>query len=96
MRNGERITTGKTSELDDMKFAFYMTGREFKQEFYQPKSISDNPVLEVKNLSLTHAFEDVSFKLKEGEILGITGLLGSGRNELVQTLFGIYSPTKGK
>ncbi|MEH7382958.1 sugar ABC transporter ATP-binding protein [Bacillus sp. JJ1533] len=96
MRSGERVNTGKTSELDDMKFAFYMTGREFTPEYYQPKNISEEPVLEVKNLTLTHAFEDVSFELKKGEILGITGLLGSGRNELVQTLFGIYSPNFGE
>ena len=53
-------------------------------------------MLEVKNLSLTGAFEDISFGLRRGEILGITGLLDSGRTELALALFGIRQATGGQ
>jgi simple sugar transport system ATP-binding protein len=96
MRSGERVVTGETSDLDDAKFAFYMTGREFKHEYYIPKKINDKPVLQVKNLSLANGFTNVSFDLMKGEILGITGLLGSGRTELVLSLFGIYPADSGE
>lgn len=96
IRNGENVFTGSTSEIDTSKFAFYMTGREFKDENFEPKNISDKPLLEVNNLSLKNGFTDVSFKLKKGEIIGITGLLGSGRTELVLSLFGIYPSDSGE
>lgn len=95
LRNGENVVTGSTAELDNKKFAFYMTGREFKEESYEPAAVSDKPILRVKNLTLWNGYSDVSFDLRGGEILGITGLLGSGRTELVQTLFGIYTPDSG-
>ncbi|MCE1195083.1 sugar ABC transporter ATP-binding protein [bacterium] len=93
-RNGRNVTSGNTAELDDRKFAFYMTGREFSEESYRPTSLGDQ-ALAISNLSLRGAYEDVSFVLRKGEILGITGLLGSGRSELVQSIFGIYKPDSG-
>ncbi len=95
LRNGENVVTGSTSELDSKKFAFYMTGREFKEESYEPAAVAADPVLSVRDLSLRNGYRNVSFSLRGGEILGITGLLGSGRTELVQTLFGIYRPDSG-
>lgn len=94
-RNGENVASGDTEDLDDRAFAFHMTGREFMEESYRPASPSGSPVLSVHNLTLRGAYTNVSFDLWKGEILGITGLLGSGRTELVQTLFGIYSPDSG-
>jgi simple sugar transport system ATP-binding protein len=66
-----------------------MTGRDIKESLYdyQPKP-NETPLLEVQHLTLPGAFEDISFKLHKGEILGITGLLGSGRTELAKALFG--------
>ena len=95
-RSGKLIVTGNTADLDDKKFSYYMTGREFDNEKFKPSYVSDKDVLEVKNLSLTGAFEDVSFGLRRGEILGITGLLDSGRTELALSLFGIRKATSGK
>lgn len=95
LRNGENVVTGSTSELDSKKFAYYMTGREFMEESYSPASISADPVLEVEGLTLGGSYSDVDFTLRGGEILGITGLLGSGRTELVQTLFGVQRPEAG-
>ena len=95
-RSGQLIVTGNTSDLDDKKFSFYMTGREFDNKKFKPSYESSGNVLEVKNLSLTGAFEDISFGLRRGEILGITGLLDSGRTELALSLFGIRKATGGQ
>ena len=72
-----------------------MTGREFTEESYRPAGPVGKPVLSVKGLTLRGCYADVSFDLSPGEILGITGLLGSGRTELVETLFGISKPDRG-
>lgn len=96
LRNGENVITGSTSELDSKKFAYYMTGREFEEEYFNPENISEKPILEVNNLSLKNGYRNVSFKLHRGEILGITGLLGSGRTELVLSLFGIHPADSGE
>lgn len=92
-RNGHNVTTGNTCDLDYRKFSHYMTGRDFSENFdHQSTPFGDfnnlETVLETRGLGLKNGFKDISFKLKKGEILGITGLLGSGRTELVQSLFG--------
>ena len=96
LRSGELVATGATSELDKKKFTFYMTGREFDEEQFTPKNVGEKPVLEVKNLTLPGAFEDVSFSLKRGEIVGVTGLLDSGRTELAMSLFGLKKAESGE
>lgn len=88
LRNGANISSGDTLELDDKKFSQYMTGREFGQVDFLHNVKSNNKVLEVKNLNLKNGYKDINFVLSKGEILGITGLLGSGRTELAQSLFG--------
>ena len=72
-----------------------MTGREFENVKFKPAFEAEKPVLEVKNLTVPGAFEDVSFELKPGQILGITGLLDSGRTELSLALFGLRKATGG-
>ena len=94
-RSGQLIATGNTSDLDDRKFTYYMTGREFENVKFKPAFEAEKPVLEVKNLTVPGAFEDVSFELKPGQILGITGLLDSGRTELSLALFGLRKATGG-
>lgn len=96
LRSGELVATGSTKELDKKKFTFYMTGREFEDVQFEPKNVSEKPVLEVKNLTLPGSFEDVSFTLRRGEIVGVTGLLDSGRTELALSLFGIQKAEKGE
>ncbi len=96
LRSGELVATGSTKELDKKKFTFYMTGREFEDAQFEPKNVSEKPVLEVKSLTLPGSFEDVSFQLRRGEIVGVTGLLDSGRTELALSLFGIQKAEKGE
>ena len=95
-RNGHTIATGNTSDLDDKKFTYYMTGREFNDEIFKPKHISETPILELKNLSAKGSFENINLKLHKGEILGITGLLDSGRTELGLAMFGLHEVTGGE
>lgn len=95
LRNGEKIITGATSELDNKKFAYYMTGREFEDHTFEPEEVSREPILTAEGLGLDGFFEDVSFSLHRGEILGITGLLGSGRTELALSLFGMRQVDSG-
>ncbi|HUX41919.1 MAG TPA: sugar ABC transporter ATP-binding protein [Rectinemataceae bacterium] len=95
LRNGEKVASGGTKDLDLRTFAFHMTGREFADEIYRPAEKPGRPVLSVRDLSLAACYSKVSFDIAPGEILGITGLLGSGRTELVETLFGILKPDSG-
>lgn len=95
IRNGQQVITSLPEDLDHKKFAHYMTGREFEElEFGEDEEIGE-PVLEVEGLGLSRAFKDVSFTLHKGEILGITGLLGSGRTELALSLFGVFPAEEG-
>lgn len=94
-RSGQLVATGFTSDLDNQKFTYYMTGREFQNQTFVAQNVSDEPILEARNLSLEGHFADVSFSLRGGEILGITGLLDSGRTELALSLFGIKPATSG-
>ncbi len=94
-RNGELVRTGQTDELDSARFTYYMTGREFSVQKFAPGEVGKEPLLELRNLTMQGAFEDVSFALHAGEIVGITGLLDSGRSELALALFGIRKADSG-
>ena len=83
-------------DLDDKKFTYYMTGREFNDQIFVPENMSEKPVFELKNLTLEGAFEDINFSLRRGEILGITGLLDSGRTELALSMFGLKPADSGE
>ena len=96
LRSGENVISCPASEMTEDKFTYYMTGRHFENESSTlPKEISKEIILEAQNLS-AKGFEDVSFKLHKGEILGVTGQLGSGRTELSLSLFGLNRPVSGK
>lgn len=96
IRNGRLVVTTLPEELDQKKFAHYMTGREVEDlRFEQPETVGD-AVLEVVGLGLKGALEDINFSVHAGEVLGITGLLGSGRTELALTLFGLFPADEGE
>lgn len=97
LRNGQMVIDGeKTSDFDLSKFAFYMTGREIVDDPFVPEITDGDEMLRLEHLSLKDGFEDVSLTINRGDILGVTGLLGSGRTEFAQCLFGQYPATKGK
>lgn len=96
-RNGRKVADGEIEEFSLSKMTYYMTGREIEESSYEHDgTTSATPLLRTENLSLPGSFYDVSFELYPGEILGITGLLGSGRSELAQALFGVQAATSGK
>ncbi|WP_369017904.1 sugar ABC transporter ATP-binding protein [Thermatribacter velox] len=96
LRNGRNVADGDRSSFDRSKLVFYMTGREIKESRYQYKpDATREPLLRVERLGCKGSFTDVSFELYPGEILGITGLLGSGRTELAMALFGLQPATEG-
>ena len=83
LRNGAVVESGAASDYSPRAIAKAMTGREVSDERLIGDLDPDAPVLlEVENLSRAGGFSDVSFALRRGEILGITGLLGSGRSEI--------------
>lgn len=96
IRNGRAVATCLPEELNRRTFTQYMTGREFEDAHFEVGDLPDAPVLEARGLTVNGAFSDVSFSLRPGEILGITGLLGSGRTELAMTLFGAYRHDAGE
>lgn len=95
LRNGENVATGPIEEFDRKRFIKCMTGREVEEVYYRPEANKEE-ILKVEHLTRKGAFEDVSFTLNKGEVLGITGLLGSGRGELGDALFGIAPAGAGK
>lgn len=95
-RSGHNVYSGPTRELTQALFTHYMTGRDIQEQVYRYKDQDSDKVLEVKNLSLRDGFKDCSFSIKKGEILGITGLLGSGRTELAETIFGVHKADSGE
>lgn len=95
IRNGKNVFQGKADEIDKEKLIYYMTGKTFEDTRYDYNKVGKNVVMEVQNLELEGCFTDISFKLYKGEVLGITGLLGCGRTELAESLFGLHPHTKG-
>jgi len=94
LRDGLVVDTVRTVDTTEEKVIAMMVGREMKKRFPIRDSKPGEKILEVKNLSVSAqnkmVIKDVSFDLKKGEILGIAGLMGSGRTELVTALFGEY------
>ena len=88
IRNGNMIVDKQAKEFERDKLVYYMTGQEIEVTPFQYRKISDKPVLELENCSQHGSFYDISFKLCAGEILGITGQLGSGRTELARAVYG--------
>lgn len=97
LRDGNYIGTKKTSELDMDKIINMMVGRDLEHRFPHKAHKVGDTVLEVKNLTTLYEpkVRDVSFELKKGEILGISGLVGSRRTELVEAIFGARTRESG-
>jgi len=96
LRDGKKVGDYPANELDDDKLAFLMTGKNFKKEKIQEfEKDKESLLLEVVNLSKKDNYKDISFELHRGEIVGIIGLLGSGRTEMSLSLFGMNKPDSG-
>lgn len=96
MRDGEKIKTLNTAETDVNMLVSLMVGRELKETYpTRMPCIKDEVLLEVKNL-YGNGLTDVSFKIRRGEILGFAGLIGAGRTELAELIFGVKQKTRGQ
>ena len=95
LRDGRHIGTRPASSTTADELIRWMVGRELTQMF-PPKDFAPGPVvLSVRGLGLAGRFRDVSFDLRAGEILGVAGLIGAGRSNLADTLFGLTPATSG-
>lgn len=94
MRDGIVVDTKETILTDPDELVKKMVGRELEDYYPEKKSEIGEVAFEVENLSGT-AFSNVSFKIRKGEILGFSGLMGAGRTEVMRAIFGIDSKTSG-
>lgn len=95
LRDGKYITTVNTRDTNRQELVNYMVGRELKEQFPEKKAPRDNVVLKVENLCGAYN-KDVSLEVREGEILGLGGLVGAGRTELVRLIYGADPLKSGK
>jgi rhamnose transport system ATP-binding protein len=96
LRDGALVGTAPVGELDERKLVSMMVGRPIDQLFPKQEAKIGAPLLELRNLSFNSMVRNVSLTLRAGEILGIAGLIGSGRTELALTIFGITPATGGE
>jgi inositol transport system ATP-binding protein len=96
LRDGELIRTSRAKDLSSNELITLMVGRELKDMFPKYKTVIGDVVFEVENFCKVRQFSNISFQVKKGEILGIAGLMGAGRTELVESIFGIRKPDSGK
>lgn len=97
MRDGRHIATEKAENLTVEKIIKLMVGRELTQMFPKKTNTPGEVLLRVENLSSKHNHvEDVSFELRRGEIIGLAGLAGAGRTEVIENIFGISERDGGK
>lgn len=96
LRDGEFITSHDTADVSENQIAAYMVGRELESSTALPfEGDREDTILEVRNVT-DSLLKDVSFKVAKGEILGFSGLVGAGRTELMEYIFGLRKVETGK
>jgi len=97
LRDGEVVGKGNATEFSSLRLVSLMAGREFKQLFPERKSrVQREPLLEVRHVSQPGIVRDISFTLRRGEVLGLSGLMGAGRTELARIIFGLDPHSGGE
>lgn len=95
LRDGQLVDTKPVSEVTEGELISMMVGRTLDNLFPKEDAEIGQPVLQVQNLTREGLVEDVSFEVRRGEIVGLAGLIGAGRSELAQVLFGIHPAQSG-
>jgi len=95
LRDGEFVGEVETAETDEDQLIKMMVGRTIEDRFPKMQFNLGEEILRVENLSVPDKIIEASFSLRKGEILGIAGLMGSGRTELAKAVFGVYKEKKG-
>jgi rhamnose transport system ATP-binding protein len=96
LRDGKKVGEGETGAVSEPDLVRLMVGRPIDQVFPKREVAIGEPVLEVEGLGNATEFADISFTLRRGEILGFYGLVGAGRSEAMQSLFGLSRPARGR
>ena len=96
MRDGAVTGTNRKDETDIDKTIELMIGRKLSAMFPPRESVVGEEVFSIKGLTKAQKYEDVSFSVKKGEVLGIAGLVGSGRSEVAMSVFGADKPDSGE
>ena len=98
LRDGKWISTNDVSKISTEQIISMMVGRDLTERFPKKDNTVKEMILEVKNLTALNqpSIQDVNFELYKGEILGIAGLVGSKRTEIVETIFGMRPKEKGE
>jgi ABC-type sugar transport system ATPase subunit len=96
LKDGQSVLHGDVGTLDQARLIEAMVGRPLQAIFPPRDRVRGNVVLEVEHLSDAGAFEDVGFKVHAGEIVGMFGLVGSGRTEIAKALFGAVHADRGR
>lgn len=95
LRDGEFMGEVSVDELDMDSLIRMLVGRSLDQQFPYTQGVGQGTALSVRHLSNSHV-HDISFQLNKGEVLGVTGLVGAGRTELAQTLYGLHPWESGE
>lgn len=96
LRDGHFIGTDAAANMTNEQLIRMMVGRDITEVFLKADAVIGDVLLDVKNLSYGRYVKNVSFSLRRGEVLGVAGLVGAGRSELVETIFGVRQKTSGE
>ena len=94
--DGKYVNSGKVKDINKPQLIKMIIGRELTQVYPPVNEKFGDMLLEVKDLTAPKAFRNVSFHVRAGEVVGIAGLLGAGKTELVHAIFSNHKLTKGK
>lgn len=94
--DGKYINSGKVKDIDYDGLVKMIIGRELENVYPPINEELGDVILEVKNLTAPKAFRNINLKVREGEVVGLAGLLGAGKTELVQAIFGNHKVTDGE
>lgn len=97
LRNGEVVASDAAEEFDQERIGVLMTGHEVRQQHHRDEERSEGEVvLETQGLSLGDSFSEIDVRLRKGHIVGLAGLVGSGRTEIALAISGLIQPESGK
>jgi rhamnose transport system ATP-binding protein len=94
-RDGQKVATERVETFDDAAIICAMIGRPLKEYMHKHRATIGEVVLKIEKLTLPGKFQDISFAVKKGEIVGLGGLVGAGRTDVARAIFGIAPATSG-
>ncbi|MEQ8965244.1 MAG: sugar ABC transporter ATP-binding protein [Azospirillaceae bacterium] len=96
LRDGQHSGTLTTAETDEDEVTRLMIGRSLERDRIEKSHEFGDVALQIDGLTVDGLFEDVGFSIRRGEVVGLYGLIGAGRSELAETLFGLRHPSRGE